>query len=223
MKRILQDSGILLLMALCCVFFVLDPAFLQAQAGPDAKNADKLLSELEEKSLSLRGLSCDFTQTKKLALFDEPMISTGRLIFQRPDSLRWEYLSPLESGFVLSGNKGGTWSRAAGVLKHEDLSGNPGLKGMSAQILSWLSFDKKFLIGNYDVEVLESSPAKLRLRPKSAGLAAYIPSMYVEFAPGNEYLVKLVLEESGDDSTTLEFSNTRINPDLDAGLFTLPK
>ncbi len=230
MTRILKDNMILLVMTLFCALFFMNSAKLQAQTSFQAQTSlqaqspesESLLTELEEKSRALRALNCDFTQIKKLALFDEPVVSKGRLSFQRPHSLRWEYLSPVESGFVLSGNKGGTWSKAAGLLRHEDLSRNPGLKGMSTQIVAWLSFDKEFLRANYDVEVLAANPAKLRLRPKSSALATYIASMYVEFAPGNEHLVKLVLEESGDDSTTLEFSNVHINPVLKADLFTIP-
>ena len=39
-------------------------------------------------------LKADFTQTKTVALMNEPQVSTGHMEYRAPDYLQWEYITP---------------------------------------------------------------------------------------------------------------------------------
>lgn len=50
-------------------------------------------------------LEADFTQTKTIALMNEPQVSTGRMTYHAPDYLVWEYTSPQQIVWKMDGKK----------------------------------------------------------------------------------------------------------------------
>ncbi|MDR0413384.1 MAG: outer membrane lipoprotein carrier protein LolA [Dysgonamonadaceae bacterium] len=80
---------------------------LQAQPFvPATKEQQRLMSEkITAASLKMESLTCDFEQTKELALLDEKMISKGKMYYRQDGCLRWEYLSPYVYTFILNDKK----------------------------------------------------------------------------------------------------------------------
>jgi outer membrane lipoprotein carrier protein len=52
---------------------------------------------------STRTLDAHFVQTKFVALLDEPLVSTGRLRFRRPDQVRLDVETPRSATILISG------------------------------------------------------------------------------------------------------------------------
>lgn len=52
---------------------------------------------------TIRTLSCDFIQERKLPALKEPLSTPGRLVFQAPNKVRWELGEPPESLAVSEG------------------------------------------------------------------------------------------------------------------------
>lgn len=46
----------------------------------------------------------DFTQTKTVALLNEPQVSTGQMEYRSPDYLQWEYITPQAVVWKIDGN-----------------------------------------------------------------------------------------------------------------------
>lgn len=60
--------------------------------------------EIKAATDNVNAISSEFIQEKHLAILKKPLISKGILYYQRPDSLRWEYRTPIPS--LLISHKG---------------------------------------------------------------------------------------------------------------------
>ena len=72
----------------------------------------------------------------------------------------------------------------------------------------------------YRDDVLNDSPAAVRLEPRSAGLGDVIDHLLVDFGPGEKHIRQVKIQERDGDFTLLKFRNTEINPSLPDSLFT---
>ena len=79
MNRILT---FILLVALVC-------AALPAQETPQA-----LLLRMEKSLASIDAFQADFEQSSTSQAVSKPLFQKGRLIFSKPDRMRWEYAAP---------------------------------------------------------------------------------------------------------------------------------
>jgi len=61
------------------------------------------LDLFQEASRNIRSVKADFLQKRTLQILTRPLLSEGKLFFYTPDSLRWEYLSPLRSVMLPEG------------------------------------------------------------------------------------------------------------------------
>ena len=50
-------------------------------------------------------LEADFTQTKTVALMEEPQVAAGHMVYRAPDYLQWEYTAPQHIVWETDGNK----------------------------------------------------------------------------------------------------------------------
>ena len=188
----------------------------------DKAEAEAVITRLRQGVSGFTSLSCTFTQEKTLRVFSRTVSSKGRLSFRRPDALRWEYTSPVASGFVVSGGKGAHWSNAGGVFNSSPLKESREFTALSRQVSLWLTFDEDALREQYTVSVLSANPAILRLVPKSEGIRRFLGSLTLEFAADDAVAKRVHIQESGGDSTLLTFSDAVINAPLGDDLFLPP-
>jgi outer membrane lipoprotein-sorting protein len=75
------------------LFFFLAPTF--SVGGED--EIDTFLKEMETFWSGVDTMVCDFTQRKRLPLFDAEMVSTGSFAFKNPGRMVWRYDPPEET------------------------------------------------------------------------------------------------------------------------------
>lgn len=61
------------------------------------------LTRIEAAQADTRTVSARFTQTKHLSLLDEPLVSTGRFTFKRPDRVRLDVETPRQATVLVNG------------------------------------------------------------------------------------------------------------------------
>jgi outer membrane lipoprotein-sorting protein len=49
----------------------------------------------------IRGLEAGFIQEKHLPILAKPLVSEGRLLYQAPGALRWEYHAPVQNVLLM--------------------------------------------------------------------------------------------------------------------------
>jgi len=175
-------------------------------------------ASVRQGSEQVRSLKTRFRQTKRLPILKNPIVSTGRLYFERPGLLRWEYETPTKSLLVV-GKQGpqraswrdGAWQPDLGAKLEV-------LQQVLSELGLWMSgrFQES---KTFDATLLKQPQPMVRLVPRSGALKGYIERVDVVFgsAPGSVSRIELV--EGGGASTTLEFFESALNVPLDPKLF----
>lgn len=187
-----------------------------AFAGQDQRD---VLARLKTKAGQVHSIESLFTQEKRLSIFNQTLVSKGTFAFQRPRSLRWEYLEPIRSGFTLNGDSGKRWNELAGEARDFSVRKDPIMQLVAGQILLWTTLDLDALSGTYRIEVESDSPAVLRFTPLAAGPSP-IAGLRITFVPDDAAIAIIEILEAAGDSTTIRFQDTKLNAEIDAGVFT---
>jgi outer membrane lipoprotein-sorting protein len=199
---------LLLLVALS--LFVAIPA---AQAGAQSQGA--LMPQAQP--VQLRSVQADFIQGKHLKILARPIISTGSFTFQAPQSLRWEYRTPIRSILLMHGGKVRKFVERDGVLAEDKGMRLDAMQVVLAEISNWL--DGRFT-DNAMFTVSFPKKQTILLTPKEPGFAALISSIELKLGDQAGLLDKVIIFEGPGAFTSLTFSNRILNQEIPAAVFT---
>lgn len=180
---------------------------------------EAVLDDLRKAAQGIHSVSAEFVQRKKLEMFDEVMVSKGRLALVKPDRLRWEYLEPVASGFALKGGKGRRWNEMIGRMDGFDIRQDPVMQVIVDQLLAWTNADLERMRRDFTLRVASAEPVRLVLRPRVPAVGGYIERITIQYAPDKRSIRHVEVLEPGGDSTQLEFQNVRIDTPLPEDLF----
>ena len=199
------------------VLFLSVSAYCQLTRTVTGKEKDDFFTQISHVSKETKTLTCDFTMSKKSTLIQEKNESKGKMYFQAPHKLRWEYTSPNKSALIVNEQNV--------ILKKADGSTNTNvntrmLKGLSDIIIgtidgSGLQDEKNFT--STLVYMTQSTNYILQLEPKGR-----LANMYkqIDIIFNKAYLAESIeLTEKNGDSMTIQFSNHKTNQQIDQNLF----
>ena len=205
---------ILILLCLCCAAAGLSAETslpVEAPAAQEEALSSKI-KEIADRFRAVNTISARFTQEKKLAILNEPVLSRGLFYFsKKPSRIRWEYTEPFQNGFLLDADntyrlEKGVKKKVKGVLA----------RNIASQMLVWLAFDLQSLSNSYHINLLENG---VELTPKSDD-NKILEKITVWFSKTNsQALEKIQMDEPGGDNTVLIFENTKINEPIAEELF----
>ena len=66
---------------------------------------------------AILSIEADFTQTKEVALLNEPQVSTGHMTYRAPDYLQWAYQTPQPLIWEIDGEQSNVSSQIQGLMK----------------------------------------------------------------------------------------------------------
>lgn len=202
-KTALKISAILLLLLL------VSAASAPAQDAADEKAA-AAYGKIISVSRSMESLTCDFTETKHIAVLSSDVVSKGTLYY-RSGCMRWEYdtenYGVYNNGrayYVKEGKQSAGVSRAFAVIGK-----------IAVSVIGGGELDRKrFSI----CPRTEGGELIVVLTPLQERIKAAFDSITIRFDTASGLIKSYETIRSGD-STKLVFSNIRINADLDPQLF----
>ena len=165
----------------------------------------------------LRSVQADFLQEKHLKILARPIISTGSFTFQAPQSLRWEYRTPIRSILLMHGGKVRKFVERQGVLSEDKGMRLDAMQVVLAEISNWL--DGRFT-DNAMFTVSFPEKQTILLTPKEQGFAALISSIELKLGDQPGLLDKVVIFEGPGSFTSLTFSDRTINQEIPTAVFT---
>ncbi|GAB6193522.1 LolA family protein [Desulfocastanea catecholica] len=166
----------------------------------------------------LQSIQADFVQEKHLKILVRPLVSTGTLSFQAPQSLRWEYQTPVPSILLLHGGRVQKFIARDGRLVEDKGMGLDSMQVVLGQISSWL--DGRFT----DSEMFRVSfvdDRTILLTPKQQALAGVISSIELQLADRKGLLDAVTIYEGPESYTRMTFSNRVLNKQIPAAVFTV--
>ena len=174
------------------------------------------LKKFSEEARSVQTLKADFIQEKNLKILVQPLVSKGVFYFKKPDSLRWEYKSPVRSVLLMHNGETRRFLEGRDGVREDH---GPGLQGMQlvmGEISLWLS-------GNFgdnpDFMAAVDDKGAIVLTPRAESLSKFISR--IELFPSDRpgVIRSVVLYEGEDSHTTIRFENVKVNEDLPESLF----
>lgn len=191
-----------------------------ASAAPPP-SVDQLLADLSKSAQLTHTLSGEFTQKNRLKLFKQELSSKGRLYFQAPRRIRWEYLSPDPSTMVLDGDRA-TLRTPGAAPQVFDLAKDATMRAIFDQLLMWLQPGALAQArGDYEMSTEGSADKpQLVLVPKAGSAVEKTFQRIVLSTDRREYLIwKLRLVEKNGDDKEIEFTRLVRNHDLPKDAF----
>lgn len=165
-------------------------------------------ARLAARQQEIRTLGARFRQTKRVALLREPLVSSGRLEYRRPDYVRWEVAEPEPLVVEIAG----------GRLR----AGPPGrlepIEAVEADAAARLFRD----LGAIFTAAGELVPARFALAPGDAdtsfiltprdrAAARLVEAIELELDPASGAPRRTVLREANGDRTEIELSDLELN------------
>ena len=203
-----------------CISFVVFAAALGARAEPARAAAPSaLLSCVQARYGALRDLTAAFSQESRVASLGRTRTRAGRLFFQAPGRMRWEYDGPEAQLIVADGKQ--LWfhrpERRQVVVQPMDAA-------FTRQTPLLFLFGHGDFAAEFTWDERELAPdaggqVSLALRPRAE--APDLSRLVLEVVAGECRLAGTIVEDAFGNVTHLVFSGERANTGLDAGLFRL--
>lgn len=165
----------------------------------------------------LTSVQADFTQEKHLKILARPIISKGIFVFQSPSSLRWQYLSPIQSLLLMHDGSTRKFVQQDGGLTEETGMNMDAMQVISQEISQWLA--GRFT--DNPTFLAELQPDRvIVLTPKQKGLAQLISRIELILSNQPGLLESVTIYEGEDSYTRLTFSNGVLNQEIRPTTFT---
>ncbi len=179
---------------------------------------------IRKAAATVKTIETAFVQTKTLKILKKPLVSRGVMAYRRPNDLRWEYQSPLETLLVVRrGN-------AQRLLKHgqawvTDSSAKlEAMKIVLGEISLWLD-------GNFgasktfkpELRADGTGPAHVALIPIDPALAKIITSIAIVFGERPGTVSAIDIHEGDAGVTHIAFENPRFDVEIPDARFEAPR
>ena len=182
-------------------------------------------ASIRKAAASIKSIETSFVQTRTLKILTRPLVSRGIMAFRRPNDLRWEYQSPLETLLVAkSGNvhrlikHGATWlTDASGRLE--------AMKIVLGEVNLWLdgNFSSSRTFRPELRQARADQAAHVELIPLDPSLAKIISRITISFGerPGSVNAIDIF--EEGEGVTHIVFENARFDQTIPDQRFEPPR
>jgi outer membrane lipoprotein-sorting protein len=174
------------------------------------------LEGLKQEVASVSAIKADFIQEKHLRMLDAPLISKGRLYFETPQSLRWEYRSPVRSILLM---KDKTIRRYVEGDKGLVEQGSQGLEAMRVflrEICLWMQGEFE---GNPDFRTELKSDRTVVLTPDKKAIAEVVERIELKLTDTPGVIQTATIYEDADTYTRIRFTDTKINQPIKDRVF----
>jgi outer membrane lipoprotein-sorting protein len=178
------------------------------------------LTSLKEASRGIRSVKAEFLQRRFLQILTKPLFSEGRLFFYAPDSLRWEYFSPLRSVMLRKGNNIKTYNFSNGVWKPEMPQAVESRRMVLEEISHW--FQARFDESRAFKHFYFPGPPERVVLVSNEGINRFINRIEIVLSARPGVIDRVEIEEPGGSRTSIEFKNVEINSSFSSEVFERP-
>ena len=183
-----------------------------------AQNDAVIIGQVAKASAQTRSLTCDFVQTRHNSLISAPVVSTGRMAYERPSRLRWGYVTPKELVFIM--NAGKAYIKKDGHKTLLDAARSKAFRKISTLIMSCvtgqgLTDDKTFCVGVKQ----ESDRYVLTLTPRQKDLQRMYRSITLHYNIRQQLVDRVEMLEKNGDVTRIEMNNIVTNATIQPDTF----
>jgi outer membrane lipoprotein-sorting protein len=156
-------------------------------------------------------VQADFVQEKNMAILARPLLSTGRFLFQAPDSLRWEYFTPLQSVLLMDKGQIRKFVKKDGGFVEEQGMGLNAMQVVMQEIAGWLDGD---ITDTTTFLAKQINATQIVLTPRKAALAKIISRIELKLLDQSGLMESVTLYEGESSYTKMDFSDAILNTQI---------
>ena len=196
------------------------PGAVAKRTRASRETLNQVLTRFDQVQGQIRTLSAEFIQTTRSPLLKDPIIAKGQFYLTKPDSVLWEFQAPEPMRFVVAE---GAYT---GYFPERKKAEKRDIKRWSEQLFRFFGVGQgskelgkfyELALGDpgsdeKDAYLLVLSPRKRRVRRNVDEVRLWVDA---------SSLLPVRIDYVGRDGNEreLRFLNTRLNPDLAAGLY----
>ena len=214
-----MDPGRVKISGLLLLFAALLSLPMEGRAGtrPSYASPEALARAVVKRASGTRTVTCNVVQEKHMSMLARPVVFRGTLYLMRPDRLRLEFTTPMQSVFILDGSRilkcGG-----AGRSFEVDINSSPALRQAASQMLAWVNGDFTGLANMFSMSMAHAGTGVV-LKPLETGLQGGVKLVTIMFHADTLRPSSVRIDEEDGDWTLLLFRDYRINSTLPENIF----
>ena len=173
------------------------------------KNVDDFKTKAKAVADEITSINSDFVQKKVLSIMEEEIVSKGKFLFKKANSIRWEYKDPFVYLIII--NDGEIFIKDDNKENKFDMKSNKTFKGINDMIINSVS-GNIMDDDNYTVSYYESATNYMvQLVPKEEKMKEFMSAIQVFFDKTSHDVVRVKMIEESEDYTSIEFKNRLVN------------
>jgi len=173
---------------------------------------DALKSKFITHAASTNSIESNFVQEKHLWMLNEVLVSEGKFLFKKENSVKWQYITPIEYTIIIHN---GIFTIINNEKVNEfSIDSNPLFREINSMIVTAIRGD---FIDNpdFNAEFFESDVNYMAsLSPNNENVSSMLEKIEIYFDKKNMQVIKVIFREPGDDFTLITFNNKKINSEL---------
>ena len=177
------------------------------------------IDEISKASQAVSTVQADFTQTKRLKMLNDAMVSKGRMWCTQPNRLRWEYTTPYASLFLLNDNKvlfrNSKHNNTLNANRHKRI--REMIRIMIPSNLGKVLQEKKDF--HTSTETTDNQHI-LTLTPQNRELKQMFSRIVLYYDRKQSVVTQIEMYEKSGDSTTIQLSSIKKNIVINPSVFT---
>ena len=201
------------LVMIAAALIIVTPLFaIESKSIPD-NQLNQLLENVEKNFSKIKTLKTLMTQEKNIALFSEPIVSTGFCIFKSPDKLRLDFIEPFKSSLIINNSQIFKYEFFQDNWQKLDIGNKEMMLLIMENITSWLK--GKFKDPDlYEICVFKNKNTTILLTPKADEFKKFISSFELGLNHEMNGLEYIIINETKNNYTKIQFHNDEINNEI---------
>ncbi len=167
--------------------------------------------QIRKTAKDITSVQADFVQKKHMAILSKPLVSRGRLYFQVPRSLRWEYVSPVNSILLMHEGTVTRYIKKGDTVTRDSSAGLQSMQIVLQEIIMWMR-------GNFDANPgfkPELRPGRIIvLTPKEKSMAEIIQRIELKLSSTPGVIQSVRIYENEKSYTVIDFMKVKMNAKL---------
>jgi len=182
----------------------------------------KVKTELSKLSENTSTIQSKFIQEKHLSFLTENIISKGIFYFNSPDQLRWEYSEPFE--YIIVFNDKNIYIKNEDKISTYDTESNKMFSEINNLMIGTIQGNLSTDNERFAVKYFENSTQYLlELEPKLPEMKSMLKTIKIYIDKSDVSVSKILMIESSDDYTSINFTNRILNQTIDDDTFNINK
>ena len=169
---------------------------------------EQMKQTIFESGSLISSIDCEFVQTKTMSLLEEKLVSTGRMIYRKPDELMWGYTTPVSYSFHMKGSS--VTLERDGNIESFDLKDNKMIKEIARLIMGSIAGSNINDANTFSTSVeAVGREWVVTLVPKRKDALRMWSSLRLHYRPDMRCATSIEMNEPSGDLTVIEFKNIK--------------